>query len=67
MQVGDKVSWNSEEGRIRGEIVAAKTKDFQLAKQKFKASADEPKYVVRSAKTGAKAAHNGSALRLLKG
>ena len=43
-----------------------KTKDFQLAKQKFTASDDEPKYVVESEKTGARAAHDPSALRVLK-
>jgi hypothetical protein len=64
MKIGDKVSWDTSRGRTRGTIVGKKTKDFQLAKQKFTASKDSPKYVVESDKTGAKAAHDPSALRI---
>jgi len=67
MRIGDKVSWDTSQGRTQGEVVDKKTKDFQLAKQKFTASQDSPKYIVRSDKTGAKAAHDASALRVLKG
>ncbi|WP_404311497.1 DUF2945 domain-containing protein [Agrococcus terreus] len=35
----------------------------QFDKQQFRASEDEPYYIVESAKTGAKAAHKESALR----
>ena len=66
MKVGDRVSWDTSQGRTQGTIVEKKTKDFQLAKQKFTASEDEPKYVVESEKTGARAAHAPSALRVLK-
>ena len=67
MKVGDRVSWDTPQGRTQGKIVERRTKDFQLAKQKFTASEDEPKYVVESEKTGAHAAHAESALSLLKG
>jgi len=67
MKVGDKVSWDTSQGRTQGTIVEKKTTDFQLANQKFTASEDSPKYVVQSDKTGAKAAHDPSALRALKG
>jgi plastocyanin len=66
MKVGDKVSWDTSQGRTHGTIVEKKTKDFQLAKQTFTASDDEPKFVVESDKTGAKAAHAASALTVLK-
>lgn len=66
MQIGARVSWNSEAGRIRGVVVERKSKDFQLAGHKFRASEQEPKYIVKSDKTGAKAAHKESALRQLK-
>lgn len=66
MDVGDRVSWSTEQGRTQGTIEEVKTKDFQLAKQKFTASEDDPAYVVKSEKTGSKAAHKGSALRKLK-
>ncbi|MET0820588.1 MAG: DUF2945 domain-containing protein [Aeromicrobium sp.] len=67
MKIGDKVSWDTPQGRTQGKIVEKKTKDFQLAKQHFTASDDEPKFVVESDKTGAKAAHAASALTALKG
>lgn len=66
MDVGDRVSWSTSQGRTEGTITAVKTKDFTFAKQKFTASEDDPKYVVESEKTGAKAAHAGSALRALE-
>ncbi len=67
IHVGDRVSWNTEQGRTRGKVVERRTKDFQLAGQRFKASDDEPKLIVESEKTGNRAAHAPSALRRLKG
>jgi hypothetical protein len=66
IKVGDRVSWDSPQGRTQGKVVERKTKDFQLDGRKWKASEDEPKLVVESEKTGAKAAHEPSALNKLK-
>jgi hypothetical protein len=66
VNVGDRVSWDTSQGRTRGEVVERRTRSFQLAGQKFTASEDEPMFVVKSEKTGAKAAHKPSALRTLK-
>jgi hypothetical protein len=66
LSVGDRVSWNTSQGRTRGEVVHRKTSDFEFAGQHFTASSDEPAFIVRSEKTGAEAAHKGSALRKLK-
>lgn len=66
LSVGDRVSWGTPQGRTQGEVVERKTKDFTFADQKFTASEDEPMFMVESEKTGAKAAHTGSALRKLK-
>ncbi|GAA2071466.1 DUF2945 domain-containing protein [Microbacterium hatanonis] len=63
---GDRVSWNTPQGRTRGSIVEKKTSDFTLAGQHFTASSDEPAFVVESEKSGNRAAHKGSALRRLK-
>ncbi|MFB9286019.1 DUF2945 domain-containing protein [Pseudoclavibacter helvolus] len=63
--MGDRVSWNTSQGRTQGKIVEKKTKDFQFDGQKFTASADEPSYLIESEKSGARAAHKGSALRKL--
>ena len=63
---GDRVSWNTSQGRTQGHVVEKRTSDFEFADQQFTASSDEPSYIVESEKTGAQAAHKGSALRKLK-
>ncbi|MFC7431623.1 MULTISPECIES: DUF2945 domain-containing protein [unclassified Agrococcus] len=63
---GDRVSWSTPQGRTQGKVVEQRTKDFQHDGQHFTASADEPAYIVESEKSGATAAHKGSALRRLK-
>jgi len=59
---GDKVSWNTSQGPTHGTVQEKRVKDFEFDGQKFTASSDEPAYIVQSDKTGAKAAHKGSAL-----
>ena len=66
LTVGDRVSWNTSQGRTRGRVVEKRQKDFEFAGQHFTASADDPAFIVESEKTGARAAHKGSALRQLK-
>jgi hypothetical protein len=63
VEVGDRVSWDTPQGRTQGKVVERKTSDFQLAGQQFHASDDEPKLVVESEKSGKRAAHAPSALR----
>ena len=63
---GDRVSWNTSQGRTRGHVVERKTSDFEFAGQHFTATSDDPAFIVESEKTGAEAAHKGSALRKLK-
>lgn len=64
--IGDRVSWNTPQGRTQGSISHKHTKDFEFADQKFTASSDDPTFIVKSEKTGAEAAHHGGALRKLK-
>ena len=59
---GDKVHWNTSQGKTTGKTVEKKTKEFTLDGQKFHASEDEPFWVVESEKSGAKAAHRESSL-----
>jgi len=66
MRTGDRVSWNTEQGRTTGKVVERKTKDFTLTGRQFRASADEPMFVVESEKSGKRAAHKPAALRALK-
>ena len=66
LSIGDRVSWNTSQGRTRGRIVERREKDFEFAGQHFTASSNEPAFLVESEKTEARAAHKGSALRRLK-
>jgi len=65
LSTGDRVSWNTSQGRTRGVVVEIRHRDFEFAGQHFTASQDEPAYLVESEKTGARAAHQRSALRAL--
>ena len=59
---GDTVHWNTPQGKTTGKTVEKKTKEFQHDGQKFKASEDEPYWIVESDKSGATAAHKESTL-----
>lgn len=59
---GDRVRWNTPQGQTRGHVVDVRTDDFQFAKQHFRASKDDPAYIVESEKSGSRAAHKESAL-----
>jgi len=63
-KVGDRVSWNSEAGRVSGRIVKVHTKDVNY-KGYVHSSEDEPQYEIKSDKTDHVALHKAGALRLL--
>ncbi|MFS0867218.1 DUF2945 domain-containing protein [Microbacterium sp. 179-B 1A2 NHS] len=65
LSTGDRVSWNTPQGRTRGSVVERRTDDFEFAGQHFTASTDDPAFIVESESTGARAAHQRSALRKL--
>jgi len=62
---GDRVSWATPQGRTHGVVVEKRTDDFEFASQTFRASTEEPAFIVESEKTGAQAAHKAGALRKL--
>lgn len=62
MKAGTHVSWNTPQGRTRGKIIERKTSDFQLDGHTFRASEDNPMFVVESEGSGARAAHRADAL-----
>ena len=66
-EVGDRVSWNSEAGRVQGTIVRVRTRNFDLKGYTRHASDDDPQYEIKSAKTDHIAFHKGSALTKLRG
>ena len=63
---GDRVSWNSEAGRVRGKIVRVVTSEIQFKGYTVHASEDEPQYEIKSETTEHVAMHKGSALRKLR-
>lgn len=63
LSTGDRVSWNTPQGRTQGTVVERRERDFTFAGQRFTASSDEPAFIVESEKSGDRAAHQRSALR----
>jgi hypothetical protein len=64
-KVGDRVSWNSEAGRVSGTIIRVHTKDADYKGYTHHASPDDPQYEIKSSKTEHVAMHKGSALTKL--
>ena len=64
-KVGDRVSWNSEAGRVSGTISRVHTKDADYKGHTHHASPDEPQYEIKSSKTEHIAMHKGAALTKL--
>lgn len=61
-KVGDKVSWNSEAGRVSGTIIKVHTRDFDYKGYTHHATEEEPQYEIKSSRTDHVAAHKGAAL-----
>ena len=61
-KISDKVSWNSEAGRVSGTIIKIHTKDQDYKGYTHHATEEEPQYEIKSNKTDHIAAHKGSAL-----
>ena len=59
---GDKVSWNTSQGKTHGKVKRKLTSDTQVEGQKISASKEDPRYLVVSDKTGKEAAHKADAL-----
>jgi hypothetical protein len=65
-KVGDRVSWNSEAGRVSGKIIRVHTRDFDHKGHSHHATAESPQFEIKSSKTDHVAAHKGVALTRLK-
>lgn len=63
---GDKVARNTSQGPTTGTVKKKLTKPMDIQGHHVAASADNPEYLVQSAKTGAQAAHKPAALRKKK-
>ena len=63
LKAGDKVKWDTSQGETHGVVEKKQTSDTKIKSHEVKASKDDPQYIVKSDKTGAKAAHKPGALR----
>jgi hypothetical protein len=59
---GDKVEWNTPQGKTRGTVKKTLTSDTEVGGQKITASVNDPRYLVESEKSGKEAAHRPDAL-----
>jgi hypothetical protein len=66
-KVGDRVSWNSEAGRVSGTIIAVHTRDVDYKSHTHHASPEAPQYEIKSSKTDHVAMYLGRALTRLRG
>lgn len=60
---GDRVTWNSEAGRVSGIVQKKITSEITFKGYKRHASKDSPQYIIKSDKTDHVAIHKGTALR----
>jgi hypothetical protein len=59
---GDRVEWNTPQGKTRGTLKKKLTSETKVGGQKINASEDDPRYLVQSEKSGKEAAHKAGAL-----
>jgi hypothetical protein len=60
---GDRVEWNTPQGKTRGTVKKKLTLSTEVGGQRISASEDAPRYLVESEKSGKEAAHKPDALR----
>jgi len=65
-EIGDRVRWSSEAGRVIGTVIRVHTSDFEVKGYTHHASAAAPQYEIKSGKTEHIAFHKGSALTRLR-
>ena len=63
LKIHDRVSWNSEAGRVSGTIARVHTREFKVQGYTHHASADDPQYEIKSSRTDHIAFHKAAALR----
>ena len=59
---GDRVSWNTSQGRTTGRIKKRLTSAIRVKGHRVAASPENPEYLVESDRSGAQAAHKPDAL-----
>lgn len=62
---GARVSWNTSQGRTQGVVVRKAIRRLKIDDFEIAATKDDPRWLVKSEKTGKWAAHKAGGLRLL--
>lgn len=63
LKTGDRVEWNTSQGKTTGRIVKKQTSPTKIKTHKVAASKRDPQYIVQSDKSGARAAHKPAQLK----
>jgi len=63
LKPGDPVTWSTSQGDTHGKVVRKATAPTQIKGHKVAASKDNPEYIVKSDRSGEKAAHKPQALK----
>ncbi|MBA2534143.1 MAG: DUF2945 domain-containing protein [Rubrobacter sp.] len=59
---GDKVEWNTPQGKTQGKVKKKLTSSTEVGGQKINASEDDPRYLIESEKSGKESAHKPDSL-----
>ena len=65
-EAGDKVSWNSTQGKVTGTVAKRLTAPMDIKTHHVAASPENPQLLVESAASGKVAAHKPTALKRVK-
>ena len=65
LEAGDRVSWNSETGRVSGAVIRIHTKNVHCESYTHHATLEEPQYGIRSSRSDHIAMHQRTARRKL--
>jgi hypothetical protein len=57
------VEWNTSQGKTHGKVIKKQTSETHIKSHKVAASKDDPQYIVKSDKSGKKAAHKPGELK----
>ncbi len=63
LKKGDKVEWDTSQGKTQGTVVKKQTTKTHIKKHKVAATKDNPQYIVKSDKSGKEAAHKPDELK----
>lgn len=63
LKPGDRVEWNTSQGKTIGRVVKKQTQPTKIKGHEVAASRTHPQYLVKSEKSGKKAAHDANALK----